>query len=70
VPSGNRWLYTIGATVRKGNLSVDFAYNYLDDENRKYDNESGDYPANLGRVTGEFFDTYAHIFQFNINYAF
>lgn len=73
VPSGDRWLYTAGLGLNFGKLTVDLAYNYLDDEDRKYDNSNGDIYAGsskVGHVTGTFKDVYAHIFGINVSYKF
>ena len=68
LPSGDRQLYTFGASGHYKSLTLDFAYNYLVDENRTWNNEKGD-PSLLqaatgviSRVTGEFKDGSAHIF--------
>ncbi len=74
VPSGDRWLYSLGFGYHSGGLKIDFAYTYLSDEERSFDNDVGDYDAaiapGLGNVTGEFQDVYAHIFVVNLSYAF
>jgi len=71
VPSGDRWLYCIGFGTRYQNLTFDFAYNYLQDQNRRFNNTVGNAPSvALPRMTGKFEDTYAHIFALNISYAF
>jgi long-chain fatty acid transport protein len=75
IPSGDRLLYSAGFGVHYDQLTFDFAYIYLDDENRKYNNESGDRIGsgvlNGGtRVTGKFKDVDAHLLNFNITYRF
>ncbi|MGC8924730.1 MAG: OmpP1/FadL family transporter, partial [Calditerrivibrio sp.] len=73
VPSGDRWLYAAGIGLNFGNLTVDLAYNYLQDEDRRYDNFNGDIYAGtnkVGHVTGTFKDVYAHIFGVNVSYKF
>ncbi|WP_164885252.1 OmpP1/FadL family transporter [Geovibrio thiophilus] len=73
LPSGDRWLYTVGAGFHFGkSFDLDLAYNYLDDENRKFDNEAGNIVKNTDatRLTGEFKNTDAHIFAVNLTYKF
>lgn len=75
VPSGNRWLYALGFGLNFTNWTFDFAYNYLDDEGRKFNNPVGTSapyltPAVPYKVTGEFKDVKAHIFGVNISYKF
>lgn len=74
LPTGDRWLYTVGTGLHLGHLTVDLAYNFLDDEERTFKNDAGDYNAliapGLGKVTGKFEDTYAHIFMLNVSYRF
>lgn len=74
VPSGNRWLYCLGLGINLGKLTIDLAYNYLDDQNRRWNNESGNVRTATGvtldRVTGEFKDTNAHIFSVSTRYRF
>jgi len=71
VPSGDRWLYCIGFGTHYQKFTFDFAYNYLQDENRKFNNAVGNAPsAALPRMTGKFEDVYAHIFAINLSYAF
>jgi long-chain fatty acid transport protein len=72
VPSGNRWLYCVGFGTRYQKFTFDFAYNYLQDQERHFNNEVGDAPAVPGmpRMTGKFEDVYAHIFAINLSYAF
>ncbi len=71
LPSGDRWLYTFGAGYHSGKLKIDFAYNYLDDDGRTFNNAVGDFTTSgLGKITGEFNDVKAHIFMLNLSYAF
>lgn len=74
VPSGNRWLYCAGLGINLGNLTFDLAYNYLDDQNRRWNNEAGNIRTVTGttvdRVTGEFKDTHAHIISLSTRYQF
>ncbi len=72
LPSGDRWLYTIGAGFHFGSFDVDVAYNYLDDENRTFDNEAGNVVKgnDVTRLKGEFKDIDAHIFALNLTYKF
>lgn len=73
LPSGDRWLYTVGAGFHVNeSFDIDVAYNYLDDENRKFDNEAGDIVKgdNMTRVKGTFKDNNAHIFALNLTYKF
>jgi len=54
-------------------LTVDLAYNYVQDETRKWNNSAGDVtvgPVVLTRVTGKFIDVFAHIVAVNIGYKF
>ena len=69
LPSGDRWLYTVGFGVHYEKWTVDLAYNYLNDESRSWDNESGD-AGPPGRLTGRFKDVAAHIFGLNVSYRF
>ncbi len=75
LPSGDRKIYTFGASGHYKRLSVDFAYNYLDDEKRQWNNSKGDdigsgVLAGGTRVTGTFKDQDAHIFGLNLTYRF
>jgi long-chain fatty acid transport protein len=72
VPSGDRWLYCVGFGTHYQKFTFDFAYNYLQDESRRFDNEVGDAPGlpGLPRMTGDFKNVYAHIFGINLSYAF
>lgn len=74
VPSGNRWLYCGGLGINLGNLTFDLAYSYLDDQDRRWNNDSGNVKTVTGvtvdRVTGTFRDTHAHILSFSTRYRF
>ena len=75
IPSGDRWLYCVGFGTHYQKFSFDFAYNYLKDESRKFNNDVGDSPVlqapfTLPRMTGKFEDVSAHIFAVNLSYAF
>jgi long-chain fatty acid transport protein len=75
LPSGDRQLYTFGASGHYKSFTVDFAYNYLVDEDRDWNNQKGDptllqAAAGVSRVTGEFKDGSAHIFGLNLTYRF
>ena len=74
VPSGDRWLYSFGAGYHRGGMTVDFSYTYLNDEDRTFNNNVGNYnetiAPGLGNVTGQFEDVYAHIFMVNLSYGF
>ena len=75
LPSGDRKIFTFGASGHYKSLSVDFAYNYLVDEDREWNNAKGD-SIGVGvlsggtRVTGTFTDQDAHIFGLNLTYRF
>lgn len=73
VPSGDRWLYAVGFGLNFSKITLDFAYNYLDDENRKFNNEAGKTylgPVLVNKVSGEFKSVDAHIFGINVTYRF
>ena len=74
VPSGDRWLFTFGFGTHYEKWTVDFAYNYLRDEDRTFNNEAGEYntltQSPAGQLTGEFEDFQAHIFSINVSYRF
>ena len=74
VPSGDRWLYALGLGYNTDRFTIDFGYNYLDDESRVFDNEAGDYNQSiapgLGQMTGKFVDVYSHLFMINFIYRF
>lgn len=68
VPSGDRWLFTMGLGVHYTKWTFDFAYNIVLDEDRTFDNDAGVSAA--GTLRGEFKDAYVHIFGFNVSYKF
>jgi long-chain fatty acid transport protein len=73
VPSGNRKLYCVGLGSHFGQLTIDLGYNYLQDEDRRWNNAAGNVkvgPTTLTRVTGKFEDGYAHILSMSISYKF
>jgi long-chain fatty acid transport protein len=75
LPSGDRNIYTIGASGHFNKMTLDFAYNYLADEDRNFDNSKGNAVgsgalAGGTRVTGTFKDSNAHIFGLNLTYRF
>jgi len=73
VPSGDRWLYALGFGLNFTNWTFDFAYNYMDDEGRKFNNSVGTsapYNMVVPKMTGEFKDVHAHIFGVNVSYKF
>ena len=49
-------------------LSFDFAYNFVLDEDRTFDNEAG--ASTAGILSGEFKDGYVHILGINVSYKF
>jgi len=73
VPSGDRKGYCGGIGLHFDRLTFDVAYNYIQDESRTWNNQSGDVkvgPATITRVTGKFEKAYAHIFAMNVTYRF
>jgi long-chain fatty acid transport protein len=75
LPSGDRKIITFGAGGHYKALTVDFAYNYLWDEDREWNNSKGDpspalAAAGATRITGTFTDGAAHIFGLNLTYRF
>ena len=85
LPSGDRILYTLGGSWRRGNFKLDLAYNYLQDDGGTFNNDVGNYdvdfatqaglptpfpPGTFGNVTGEFNDVSAHIVMLNASYRF
>ena len=73
IPSGNRRVYCAGIGTHLGSLTLDLAYNYVQDETRKWNDSAGDVnvgPVTLTRVTGKFIDGSAHIVAVNIGYKF
>jgi long-chain fatty acid transport protein len=73
VPSGNRKVCCTGIGTHFGSLSIDLAYNYIQDETRKWNNSAGDVnvgPVTLIRVAGKFIDGSAHITSADMSYKF
>jgi long-chain fatty acid transport protein len=73
VPSGDRKGYCGGLGLHIDRVTFDFGYNYVQDQNRQWNNASGDVnlgPVALTRVTGKFEKLYAHIFSLNVTYRF
>jgi len=73
VPSGDRWIYTLGGGFHTGAWKIDLNYAYVDDDGGTFDNEVGDYNAAYGgggRVTGEFTDVNCHIIGLSVAYRF
>jgi long-chain fatty acid transport protein len=75
VPSGDRWIYAIGFGLNFTNWVFDFAYNYLNDETRTFNNKVGKEapygtPAVPYTVRGKFKGIDAHIFGMNVTYKF
>lgn len=71
LPTGDRWIYTVGIGYDfSERMTLDLAYNYLDDETRRFDNQAGDIDGTLIRVTGDFKDPDAHIFAASFTYKF
>jgi long-chain fatty acid transport protein len=71
VPSGDRKAYCGGFGAHFGNVTIDLGYNYIQDQNRRWNNASGDVnvgPVPITRVVGRFEDTYAHVFAVNVTY--
>lgn len=68
IPSGDRWLYTIGLGYKSGKMTLDFAYNYLDDEGRNFQNPNAE--VDPFGATGDFNDVSAHILMVGFSYAF
>jgi long-chain fatty acid transport protein len=74
VPSGNRKMYCGGMGINLGKLTFDLAYSYLDDQDRRWDNTSGDVKTAatgpLTRVRGIFEGAHAQIFSLSARYRF
>ena len=73
IPSGRRKVYAAGVGIHMGKMTLDFGYNYVQDQSIRWNNIAGD--VNLGtvaltRVTGTFYDTYAHVVNGSITYRF
>jgi long-chain fatty acid transport protein len=73
VPSGDRSVLCLGVGVHLGDFTVDVGYNHVWDQNRRWNNSSGNVnvgPFPLTRVTGRFRDAYADLFAVNVTYRF
>lgn len=73
VPSGHREVYCVGVGSHFGRLTIDLGYNYIQDQDRRWNNSAGNVnvgPFTLTRVTGKFVDGNAHVISANIGYKF
>jgi long-chain fatty acid transport protein len=73
IPSGMRKFYCLGLGIHLGPFTLDAAYNYVQDQDRRWNNSAGDVklgPVPLTRVTGQFEQTYAHLFSVSLTYRF
>lgn len=73
VPSGHREVYCVGIGSHFGAMTIDLAYNYIQDQNREWNNPAGSVDVGsfpLTRVTGEFTGGYGHVIAANISYKF
>ncbi|HVN23929.1 MAG TPA: OmpP1/FadL family transporter [Syntrophorhabdales bacterium] len=73
VPSGDRNVICLGVGTHFGKLTVDVGYNHVWDQNRTWNNPSGNVnlgPFPLTRVTGQFRDAYADLLAVNVTYRF
>ncbi len=73
VPSGNRSVLCLGVGLHFSGFTVDVGYNHVWDQNRSWNNPSGNVnvgPFPLTRVTGRFQDAYADLFAVNMTYKF
>ena len=73
LPSGDRILYCVGFGYHQANFAFDFAYNFLMDEGRTFNNAVGNYTAAYGAggtMIGDFDEVYAHIFSVNVSFKF
>ena len=73
VPSGDRRIYCGGVGIHYGKITLDLAYNYLQDQGGRWNNSAGDVmvgTTTMTRVRGNFKDTHAHILSMSIVYAF
>lgn len=68
---GDSRVYCLGFGTHYGNVTVDFAYNYIDSQSQTYNNLTGDEPnPGGGRVTGTFRDNNCHILILQFDYHF
>ena len=73
VPSGNVIFYCLGLGTHLGRFTVDAGYNYVQGEQRRWNNPAGDVmvgPFPLTRVTGKFINSSAHLFSVSASYRF
>ncbi len=73
IPSGTRKFYCLGMGIHVSRLTLDLAYNYVQDQDRRWNNAAGDVklgPIALTRVTGRFEQTDAHLFSVSLSYRF
>ncbi|OPY67275.1 MAG: putative outer membrane protein precursor [Syntrophorhabdaceae bacterium PtaU1.Bin034] len=73
LPSGNRTIYCLGLGVHLDPVTLDLAYNYVDDSDRRWNNSGGDVKAGtttLTRVTGTFTDSSGHVGAVSVTYKF
>ena len=74
LPAGNRWIYSGGLGIRATRkLTIDLSYSYLEDQDKRWNNASGDVKVGdtkVTRVTGTFKDTSAHILTVSTSYKF
>ena len=73
VPSGDRPVACVGVGLHFGKTTIDVGYNHVWDQNRTWNNASGDVkvgPFPVTRVTGRFRDASADLFAVNLTYKF
>jgi len=73
VPSGDRPVACLGFGLHFGDTTIDVGYNHVWDQNRTWNNASGDVkvgPFPVTRVTGRFRDASADLFAVNLTYKF
>ncbi|ACL01997.1 OmpP1/FadL family transporter [Desulfatibacillum aliphaticivorans] len=75
VPNGDRWTWSCGFGGQYGKWVADFAYAYLYEDERSFDNEAGDvYNAatgvKVGRLVGEVQEVSAHILCLTVTRKF
>jgi long-chain fatty acid transport protein len=72
-PSGNRNVYCVGLGIHLSPVTIDLAYNYVEDQDRRWNNPSGDVRvgrATATRVTGMFGDKTVHLGAVNVTIRF
>ncbi len=68
---GDSRAYCLGFGTHHGDVTIDFAYSYIDSKNGTYNNSIGDAPhPGSGRVTGEFQANSCHIIIIQCDYHF